>query len=61
LNPTDARVQGFQLRARHSERHGVDAHDRERTGEVFGQDSVVCRPAILLVEFISNPFHIVFA
>lgn len=57
-NPTDARVQEFQLRARDSKWHRIDAHDQERTVERFGQVCAVCRLAILLVSFISFPTHI---
>jgi len=60
-NPTDARVQEFQLRACHSEWHRIDAHDQERADEMFGKKCAVRRPAILFVGVISHPLHIAFA
>jgi hypothetical protein len=50
--PTNARFQGFQLRARHSEWHRIDGHDQEMTGAMFGQHPAVCaRQFYSLVSF----------
>ena len=54
----DAGVQGFPLRARHSEWRRNNAHDQERADEMSGRDSAVSRTAVLLARFISIPPHI---